>query len=33
MVYHQLQLIVCSVIAGRYASRDDAPEARGTARA
>lgn len=26
MVYHQLQLIVCSVIAARYASRDDVEE-------
>ncbi len=32
MVYHQLQLIVCSVIASRYASRDALPEG-ATARA
>ncbi|MEN7526885.1 MULTISPECIES: bile acid:sodium symporter family protein [unclassified Cupriavidus] len=32
MVYHQLQLIVCSVIASRYAQRDDVEE-RGAVRA
>nr|WP_315598706.1 bile acid:sodium symporter family protein [uncultured Cupriavidus sp.] len=33
MVYHQLQLIVCSVMAARYASRDDMKEERNAVRA
>ncbi|MCY1550722.1 hypothetical protein D9M68_869960 [compost metagenome] len=33
MVYHQLQLIVCSVIASRYANRDALLEDRAAARA
>ena len=33
MVYHQLQLIVCSVIAARYANRDALVEDRAAARA
>ncbi|MNU11750.1 hypothetical protein D3C72_2598530 [compost metagenome] len=33
MVYHQLQLIVCSVIASRYADRDALQEDQAAARA